>query len=225
MLLGGKLMKDVIEKNAITFFCMVMFLITVMLERVFIGTHNRIWESAVLVVHIIAGSVLDFFKNRRKSQNRIDHLTGLLNVQSFWSDLEKFKNDYVSLLVMDIDNFKDFNDRKGHLAGDDLLKTYGCIIKNHFEKLGKCYRFGGEEFVVLLPGMNNHEAHVLAEDFRKTIENQEINTVSIGLSSTSERDFDSQVLFYNADIAMYQAKKSKNKVFNKGVLHPERGEI
>jgi len=128
----------------------------------------------------------------------------------------------LSLLMLDIDHFKNYNDTYGHIAGDIILKTLGLILVDFFEKKnGIAARYGGEEFVVLLPDIKMKEALDLAEELRLTIANRKVIlrrketavTVSIGVSTFSKDILDGQALIAKADSALYEAKqKGRNRV-------------
>lgn len=165
-----------------------------------------------------------------KSSN-IDALTKISNRKHFnemlsreFLSLRRYKGD-LSCLIMDIDNFKLYNDNYGHIAGDECLKRVAsCIDKTLSRKNDFCARFGGEEFVVLLPGTNQAGAKITAEAIRKNIFNENIKhefsmvsdrvTVSIGCATINESSLsDEKTFLETADQALYAAKKSgKNRV-------------
>ena len=104
-----------------------------------------------------------------------DGLTQLFNSRHFYSQLkgeiERF-NRYghkLSLLLLDIDNFKEFNDNYGHLEGDKILVRLGRIIKSCLRKMDTAYRYGGEEFTIILPGTHGEEARTVAERLRSAV--------------------------------------------------------
>ncbi|MBN2738545.1 MAG: GGDEF domain-containing protein [Spirochaetales bacterium] len=123
----------------------------------------------------------------------------------------------LSLLMLDIDHFKDCNDTYGHLAGDKVLQEMARLLKMALRKGDIAARFGGEEFVVLLVQCEHTEALKIAERIRLMIrqmsvffQNQEIKvTVSIGISGNhSGNSLDPQTLIDQADKALYQSKKN-----------------
>ncbi len=128
----------------------------------------------------------------------------------------------LSFLMIDLDRFKKYNDRYGHMAGDIVLRTIALILKEYFEAPGNLVcRYGGEEFAVLLPDYSKGDAGKLAEELRKKIQKQEIIlrqqkthiTVSIGVSSLPDDTVTQNELIHFADQAMYQAKKQgRNRV-------------
>lgn len=158
-----------------------------------------------------------------------DGLTKLYIYRHFYSLLEtelkraqRYKH-VLSLLMMDIDNFKNINDTYGHLVGDRVLKEIAATIKNTIRNIDVPARYGGEEFCAILPETTAKDAQIIAERLRQNISNIEINidasttlktTVSIGIaefpiSADNEKD-----LIDAADKALYQAKRhGKNCVY------------
>ena len=157
-----------------------------------------------------------------------DDLTGLYRrnylIERLNEELlrEKSLKKRLSFLMLDIDNFKLYNDKFGHIAGDIVLKTIAERLKEDFtSQFSIAARMGGEEFAVMLIGAGKKEAVSIAEDFRKKIFNhkfilrrQETTvTVSIGVSSLSDKIKTGQQLIEDSDKALYRAKESgKNKV-------------
>lgn len=125
----------------------------------------------------------------------------------------------LSLMMIDIDFFKDYNDHYGHDAGDIALKLIAQSIKEtSLRKTDFVARFGGEEFVVLMPATNIKGAYVLAENIRTNIKALSIKhefsnvtniiTVSIGISSLTGKSLTEEKLFKQADLALYEAKEA-----------------
>jgi len=157
---------------------------------------------------------------------RIDELTGVYNRRAFeeifdleWARTIRSRGCF-SVLMIDIDNFKIFNDTYGHLKGDNCLKNIAKIIERTLKRItDKVARLGGEEFVVLLPETDTKGAQLIAEEIRKNIEdlkivNEEVETyefvtVSIGISSIIPTKFiDKNEFIDQADKALYTAKKN-----------------
>ncbi len=141
-------------------------------------------------------------------------------VKKFLFNYLRYKKDYFTIMILDIDHFKKINDTYGHLAGDYVLKELAKIIKNVIRKSDICGRFGGEEFVIILPNTKISGAMKLAERLRKEIENHPFTfgekqikvTVSIGITSVGIND-SYESLLSRADEALYEAKKKgRNKV-------------
>ena len=129
----------------------------------------------------------------------------------------------VSLIILDVDFFKNYNDTLGHPAGDEVLKTLGVILKDTVRENDIVARYGGEEFAVILPGVANDGAIILADRIRENVEkckfpNQEIQpkgnlTISVGVATLPDQAKDAKDLIYKADTALYIAKKSgRNRV-------------
>lgn len=128
----------------------------------------------------------------------------------------------LSLLIFDIDHFKDYNDSFGHIAGDLVLKTISENLLNFFDRAGNVVaRFGGEEFCVVLPRIDKLQAKEMAENFRYRIQNQEILirrkpskvTVSCGIATFPQDCREIKELLEVTDRALYKAKElGRNRV-------------
>lgn len=120
----------------------------------------------------------------------------------------------VSVLLVDIDHFKAVNDTFGHLKGDEILKEFATVLKDAVQPFGSLYRFGGEEFVVLLPSMPHDDAIERSQNLRCTIARNLQRpdgtplTVSIGVATSSEDGADFRNLLAEADIRLYAAKNN-----------------
>lgn len=153
-----------------------------------------------------------------------DPLTGLFNrrylQERFAEEIHRSERyEFVfSMAMLDIDNFKLFNDTEGHLAGDNILKDVARIARDCLRANDIISRFGGEEFAVLMPQTNKKEAWTVAERIRENIKASLCRkwekfprpgiTVSIGLASFPENGRSVNELIKNADIALYKAKAS-----------------
>ncbi len=151
-----------------------------------------------------------------------DALTGLYNRRRFHDILQKeFERSKrysspVSLLMIDIDHFKKINDRHGHLAGDHVLLEVAQIIQKNIRDVDTAARYGGEEYIVILPNTEKNDALTVAERMRTSIQNssfQEINkdviTVSIGIAGLPEKHIDTEdKLIRSADLALYRSKQN-----------------
>jgi diguanylate cyclase (GGDEF)-like protein len=154
-----------------------------------------------------------------------DSLTGLYLRGVFDFSLERLIKEHqrykksISLLMLDIDDFKKVNDTFGHQAGDNVLRTIGKIILSRIRKADFPARYGGEELAVILPETSSDSAVLLAEKLRLHISKHFVEgetpvTVSIGVSSASESDSTTATqLIRQADKALYTAKRAgKNKI-------------
>jgi len=121
-----------------------------------------------------------------------------------------------SILIVDVDDFKGYNDSFGHLEGDEFLKRLGELMTGTLRSIDKVCRYGGDEFIVLLPGAGGAQATLVAERLRRMIENESFKhpmTVSIGVAEY-ESELTKLAFTSRADEAMYRAKKQgKNQVF------------
>jgi diguanylate cyclase (GGDEF)-like protein len=154
-----------------------------------------------------------------ENRARVDELTGLFNRRHFDETIEKeIRRDFrygnsFSLLMMDLDHFKDYNDSKGHVYGDKLLKTIANIIRNSVREIDLNFRYGGDEFAVIFPNTTIDQAFVAAERLRQEIEttmqtNNVPMTASIGLASWPSDGIIPQDLVTAADRALYYAKNT-----------------
>jgi diguanylate cyclase (GGDEF)-like protein len=150
---------------------------------------------------------------------RFDELTGLYNRRAFYehgnilANHSQRNNEELAIIVMDIDNFKNINDRFGHAAGDAALKQIGKIMLQRLRKSDVFARLGGEEFGMLLPATSPKKAVKLAEELRRVIADTPVLfaagsfsvTASFGVTA-GQSDIDE--LVRHADMAMYQSKES-----------------
>ena len=179
-------------------------------------------------------------KERRLTQERVhmleklkrlsitDGLTKLYNSRYFYNQLKteidrtsRYQRP-LSLLLLDIDQFKEYNDSFGHLEGDKVLVRLGEVIKSCLRKMDTAYRYGGEEFTVILPETEGDEAATVAERIRAAVESDrfypgsESEPVSITISiGVAEYDKDEEVAIFvqRADKAMYLSKQAgRNRV-------------
>jgi diguanylate cyclase (GGDEF)-like protein len=162
-----------------------------------------------------------------------DPLTSLLNRRYFQErlteEIERSRRHKlpVSLMIIDIDDFKAINDTFGHPEGDEILKSLTHSIRNYIRVIDVAARYGGEEFTIILPQTSKQDASVIAERICRGIERNEsfqerlkgrvALTVSIGLASYPDDAASIDELVQHADEALYLAKsKGKNQV----VLYP-----
>jgi len=164
-----------------------------------------------------------------KQLSNRDEMTGLANYRSCHETLEKETERAkrysrpLTIMMIDIDDFKGCNDTYGHLAGDAAMMQIAGLIKKQTRTSDVVARYGGEEFMVILPEATIEEASFVAERIRQAIEKHPFVseegapmaslTVTIGLSSLPDRASTKKDLIRTADIAMYKGKTSgKNKV-------------
>jgi diguanylate cyclase (GGDEF)-like protein len=162
-----------------------------------------------------------------------DGLTGLYNSRHFYAQLEsevdrssRYRHP-LAMLMIDIDHFKEFNDTFGHLEGDKVLARFSQVLKSCLRANDSAYRYGGEEFTVILPETGAEEARTVAQRIRTALETEIFapepsravsKTISIGV--TEYQPSEEMTAFINrADAAMYLSKQSgRNRV---SVLHAD----
>jgi diguanylate cyclase (GGDEF)-like protein len=151
-----------------------------------------------------------------------DYLTNLWNHGYFQyllqTEIEKTKatKSKISLIMVDIDNFKVYNDTLGHQAGDKILKDLAWLLRNQSRKMDHVCRYGGEEFTIILPHTDQKEAYMIAERLRMDIQkyqflNEEIFpnnklTVSLGIATFPENGQNPAELITSSDKSLYKAK-------------------
>ncbi len=158
-----------------------------------------------------------------------DELTGINNRRYFqqmlqmeWKRAVRFHRD-ISLIMLDVDHFKQYNDSFGHLQGDKVLKRIGGLLMKNLREVDTIARFGGEEFIMLLPDTDKQGAIVVAEKVRLLMEQEKfLNdsrgdtrrvTISVGVSTYPDDVGDMDDLIDHADIALYRAKENgRNRI-------------
>ena len=162
--------------------------------------------------------------------NNQDGLTGLSNRRCFDDALRReardasFADSPLSLVMVDVDHFKAFNDSRGHQAGDECLRAVAALLDGQRAGVGEvAARYGGEEFALILPGHDPEAARARAEQLRQAIEAQRLPhgnsttaawvTVSVGVATLRTGENDGAALVAAADWALYQAKRTgRNQV-------------
>ncbi len=157
----------------------------------------------------------------------VDGLTQIFNKRYFMENIERELSRSqrygrsLSLIIFDIDHFKNINDTYGHLAGDYVLKRLAAVVQENIRREDFLARYGGEEFAIILPEIDKANALVMAEKVRGLIEIQKFvfentpipTTISLGVASTGDEAIDSMELIREADQCLYKAKKTgRNKV-------------
>jgi len=156
----------------------------------------------------------------------IDDLTRLYNVRYFYEQLrieisraERYGSP-LTLMLLDLDNFKNFNDTYGHLNGNEVLSRLGQVVKRSLRQTDSAYRYGGEEFTIILPMTSGTEGAVTAERIRREFQKEiftpdpgrEVHlTLSMGVAQYSSGE-DMMTFVNRADRLMYEAKRlGKNR--------------
>ncbi len=189
-------------------------------------------EDLLLRINVVLKNCSEKKENCRKLEELTkltirDDLTGLFNSRQFYSHIAQEvdrSNRYfrpLSLILMDIDNFKSLNDTYGHLSGDRVLSSTGDIIKAAIRKQDTAYRYAGDEFTIILPETEIEKALAVAERVRQAIESETHVlsnpralkvTVSIGVVEHLT-DEEIKNFVHRADSAMYVSKRNgRNKI-------------
>lgn len=189
-----------------------------------------IYISLMYIVGWFIGGIADIETKHRERLTQIantDILTGLYNHRYFQEKLKEYfktvsdKNP-LSLILIDIDHFKNYNDSFGHLEGDHVLEILGDLLGKNVQS-GIVARYGGEEFVVLLPGSDSGTAVQTAEHIKKLVEDHQFYgeeyqpggkmTISCGIATSPAHGVSPKELIKRADYALYKAKSLyRNKV-------------
>lgn len=191
-------------------------------------THEDINTVSTLAVHV--GVAIDNarFLERKEQQAVTDSLTGLYNHMEFQKHLaeeiersRRYGNEF-SLLMLDLDHFKLVNDTYGHQVGDLILKKMAHNLRSQLRSVDKVFRYGGEEFAVILLETGERGAKIISEEIRRTIaatsydigSDQSLKiTVSIGVSSFPQDADQREELIGAADQALFSAKRAgRNRV-------------
>lgn len=189
-------------------------------------------ESHELLLHVVGLAALALDKallhERTIEQARHDALTGLLGHRVFYEMLEQqlASGRAFSVILFDIDDFKEINDLHGHQAGDEVLRLVACGLRRHVRAEDNIFRVGGEEFYALLPGVGATDALAIAEQLRVGIAQLGSTlphpiTVSAGVASCPSYSRDRDELLAGADAALYISKRAgKNRTSVAGEDEP-----
>lgn len=171
--------------------------------------------SALIGMGILSSALLRSDLEHR-SQAVVDPLTGMLNRAALTArageltQLSAVSGSPVALVVVDVDRFKSINDGHGHTTGDVVLRELADALRARLRAYDLVYRYGGEEFVVVLPGADEDAAAALAEDLRIAVSERPMAglnvTASFGVAASAPGEFEFNALFREADLALYRAK-------------------
>ncbi|MBF0609301.1 MAG: diguanylate cyclase [Candidatus Magnetobacterium sp. LHC-1] len=178
----------------------------------------------------ISQKMIDEVLDANKMLQQLSYYDGLTNIYNRMY-LEKllereFENAKTggapfSVVMFDLDHFKRVNDTYGHLAGDDVLKTVAKTVASHLRQADILGRYGGEEFLIIVPDISDAELMLLCRRIRTSIEETVVQhdgidirvTLSIGIATYRESMTDYLQIVHEADIALYQSKKlGRNRV-------------
>jgi diguanylate cyclase (GGDEF)-like protein len=171
-------------------------------------------------------SLSDTF-DRLHDELNFDELTNVYNRKAgtirFREELERTTrtNEKLSIAMIDADNFKSINDTYGHLAGDEVLRVIASTIKSKLRTNDVLFRYGGEEFIIIMPNTDEHDASIPLERLREELYGQVIEfedhkiqtSVSIGVTEVIDHREDETKVIGRADSALYKAKNAgKNRI-------------
>jgi len=209
----------------------------------FDGTHKLLLNSAIPLFddrHAIEGAIIvnqDITARKRAERElaealgreqilaRVDAVTGTINRRHFLDlagqelAVARRYHDALTLILFDIDEFKNVNDTLGHHAGDDLLKRVTAAASRHVRDADVFARYGGDEFVILLPHTHAGEASLVADRIREDVSAERV-TISVGIAELLPRDDTLDALIHRADVALYESKRAgrnRTTLFSQGV--------
>ncbi|MEM1439299.1 MAG: diguanylate cyclase [Pseudomonadota bacterium] len=190
--------------------------------------HNFITQNGFQIGSLIEMVLLSLALASRVSELQrhsvTDGLTGVFNRRSFDEHLRgEFARNArygqpLSLMLIDVDHFKAYNDTHGHQFGDDALRSIASLLQTNLRRTDRLCRYGGEEFVILMPDTNGEEARAIGERQREQIAAHTLSrgslTISIGIATLSQASFGTESEFLGAaDEALYNAKRGgRNRV-------------
>jgi len=194
---------------------------------------------ALLAVVVSIVWALEAAELHHRDEAILDPLTGLLNrhalVPRFLeiSHQARLTGQPVSLVLCDVDGFKQINDEHGHDRGDAVLRDIAYELRKRLRSFELVYRLGGEEFLIVLPGIGPRAGQEVAERLRGGVQQARPTgipiTISLGVSTASGADVDYETLFKAADEALYEAKRrGRNQVIVATISSPlleSRGDV
>lgn len=204
-----------------TMICIVSYLIAIGLLKQSISAYIFLQILYLIAFGIFTGIISGRINKYNINLAVKDQLTSLYNRQYLYGVTKnlfsnKGKNKKLfSMVVIDVNDFKLINDKKGHLEGDRILKEVGSIIRNNVSEADVAARFGGDEFVIILMDMDRKATALFCENLTENIREVFLNevTLSIGYSVYPEDGETEEQLMHIADMAMYEAKlKRKRKL-------------
>jgi diguanylate cyclase (GGDEF)-like protein len=184
----------------------------------YIRPEAEISELDVMLLTTLANQIGIAVNNARlfeeaKTGSLHDHLTGLPNRRFLQIQMDKCieavkrYGEYLSVIMLDIDHFKRYNDRLGHVKGDGLLVHLAGILARETRSADFVFRYGGEEFLIILPRTGQKPACDVAERIRRVVETDTEVTISLGVAFYREGSNNCESLIQSADTALYQAKR------------------
>jgi len=193
-------------------------------ERIFSVTLNRFRDKNMYVVSLRDITDIEQQKQNFELEALLDHLTGIYNKRAFERYLKEqirglqyFRHPDIAIIMFDIDNFKEINDKYGHQWGDELLRELVTLTKKHIRKSDFFARWGGDEFIIIMIGVGLKEAKTIIEKLKEVISKYDFNvpetiTCSFGITLIHSSDTLESVI-NRVDKLLYESKKGgKNRV-------------
>jgi diguanylate cyclase (GGDEF)-like protein len=192
--------------------------------------------AAALIGLAVFGDGLMRAEVESRSTSSQDTLTGLLNrkaLAAHFAELAKqaeMSGRSVCMVLMDLDHFKSINDEHGHARGDAVLRDAAEVMRNHLRSFELVYRVGGEEFLVLMPGVDRQGGRIVADRLRTALEQARPGgmqlTASFGVAMATGTAVGFEAMFDSADKALYRAKdEGRNRVVLAPELRPVPAEV
>lgn len=200
-------------------------------SAIFRDDNGEPWTVVIvrdMSMYIAAEQALKRAQEKSNFYAMYDYLTGILNRRAFMDRLDeelcrsKREKTSFSIILLDIDHFKRINDKMGHSCGDDVLKYITSLLAEKLRPYDVLGRYGGDEFIILLPNTTKQAAQEIGERLRSHIASSRMDfehntiseTISVGLAchdTPSDEDIDA--LIVRADSNLYLAKRKRNAVF------------
>lgn len=176
----------------------------------------------LLLFYIFKQKDLKKYNKELQKLSTTDTLTKLHNRRKIDEILNSMKNKKFSIILLDIDHFKEINDLYGHLEGDKILSEFSKILKENINQNDEIARWGGEEFLIICKNTSENEAFLIAQRLRELIESHDFLirkvTASFGICEAT-KDLDIKNILSNADNALYKAKQQgRNQVVSSTTL-------
>lgn len=200
----------------------VTFLWYILDELVLRARDDKLLYLIMGVINGIGGYWFGHVYDRLRKLSMIDPLTKVYNRHFFTLELKRQlalaqrRGYFISLAIIDLDNFKAYNDRYGHLDGDRLLYTIADFLQRSLRKSDIIARYGGDEFVLILPHTDSAQALSLMRRIRDTLASGDLTegkiTLSIGISTYPGGTNTAEELLNKADNALYSAKEQRNEI-------------
>jgi diguanylate cyclase (GGDEF)-like protein len=202
----------------------------------FTSDHLRILRAVSSKMALATENAMKY--ERAESSAVTDYLTGLPNARSLFLQLDrelarcKRDNNTLTVMVADLDGFKQINDRFGHLEGNRVLQMFANSLKETSREYDYVARMGGDEFVVIAPGLTPEASARKAEQMRnlaqqagKAICNEDILSLSVGKAGYPEDGMDAERILSEADKRMYLQKRSQSTQKNRRLYPRVRGRL